>query len=149
MSELDLFSTEVVRLERECNATFDRCGSRVTVTPPPMDTDEDWLVVISPSQAAISNAVGILAEAGYEWEGDTEHYQDVAGNTFMSWRKGNVNLIVTANADFAHKHHVATALCKRLNLAGKQDRLAVFQAVLYANVWTPPPEAGTVNEGEK
>ena len=134
-----MFSAEVITLERECNANFDCCGSRVTVSPAPQDTDEDWLVVIRSGRKNVSKAVGILAENGYKWEGDSEHYQDVAGDTFMSWRKGNVNLIVTANADFAHKHHVATSLCKRLNLANKEDRLAVFQAVLYANAWIPPP----------
>lgn len=107
------------------------CGSRVTVYPAPRNTDADFLIEIQ--QAEVSGMVARLASEGFKWEGATEHYQDVAGNTFMSWRKGEVNLIVTSNGDFAAKHRVATALCKRLNLLDKQDRIAVFKAVLYAS----------------
>jgi hypothetical protein len=78
--------------------------------------------------------VNLLSGAGFQWEGN-EHYQDASGD-FMSWRSAEkVNLIVTASAAFAARHRVATALCKRLNLMDKADRIALFQAVLYGNEW--------------
>lgn len=105
------------------------CGSQITCDPAPTDTDRDYLVEVRPDQGSVADAVSELSNARFHWEG-SEHYQDAAG-TFMSWRKDNVNLIVTSNSDFAAKHRVATNLCRRLNLLDKKDRIALFQAVLY------------------
>lgn len=110
--------------------TVNPCGSRVTCDPQPAYSDWDYLVH-APDMAAVSHVVtDVLPKAGFSWEGNA-HYQNVAADGFMSWRKGDVNLIVTSNADFASRHRVATSLCKRLNLMDKQDRIALFQAVLY------------------
>ena len=113
------------------------CGSRVTCSPPPIDTDADYLVQILPAsniQDAVASVVNELSGSGFQWEG-SEHYQDAAGE-FMSWRSDdNVNFIVTADPIFAERHRAATALCKRLNLLDKQDRIALFQAVLYGVEW--------------
>ena len=114
----------------ECRVT--PCGSRVTCNPPPTDTDQDYLVAANGKQS-VAEAVNILSAHGFSWEGN-EHYQDVAESTFMSWRKGDVNFIVSANPDFVRRHHAATALCTRFNLLEKADRVALFQAVLYANI---------------
>lgn len=114
--------------------SIEMCGSKVTCNPPPQDTDTDYLVVIRPEEDYISETVSALTNDGYEWEGSQKHYQDEAGNNFMSWRRGKINLIVTASADFAAKHRIATAICKRLNLMQKADRVMVFQAVLYGNL---------------
>ena len=113
------------------------CGSRVTCSPAPTDTDADYLVVIPNTHGAVADAVGKLGEAGFKWEGG-EHYQ-IAANTFMSWRKGDVNLIVTRNSSFAVKHGVATSICKKLNLMSKDDRIMVFKAVLYGTLPDAPP----------
>ena len=107
------------------------CGSRVTCDPPPTDTDQDYLVVVPDESGKVGRVVDILHENGFAWEG-SEHYQ-MAADTFMSWRKGDVNLIVTRNPEFARRHKLATAICKRLNLMRKADRIAVFQGVLYDN----------------
>ncbi len=107
------------------------CGSRVTCNPPPLDTDRDYLVVVPNDADAVRNVVMSLESNAFRWEG-SEHYQDAAGE-FMSWRRDDVNLIVTANQSFAMRHRAATAVCKRLNLQNKSDRIAVFQAVLYGN----------------
>lgn len=113
--------------------TVEPCGSRVTCSPAPTDTDADYLVQIRDDQEAVGRAVNEMSRAGFIWEGN-EHYQSAASD-FMSWRDGDVNLIVTANPTFASRHRVATALCKRLNLLDKRDRIALFQAVLYGNKW--------------
>lgn len=116
----------------EC--TIEPCGSRVTCNPPPVDTDEDYLVQIRDDRETVGRVVNELSRAGFKWEGN-EHYQDAAGD-FMSWRsEANINLIVTANPEFARRHRTATALCKRMNLMAKNDRISLFQAVLYGNEW--------------
>ena len=113
--------------------TIEPCGSRVTCNPAPLNTDADYLVVAPPLKMQIvSDLVCLLGEHKFTWEG-SEHYQDAAASGFMSWRRDDVNLIVTADQQFAARHRAATALCKRLNLLSKPDRVAVFQAVLYSN----------------
>jgi hypothetical protein len=52
-------------------------------------------------------------------------------NVFVSLRSGDVNLIVTSDARFAARFLVATRLATQLNLLNKNDRVALFQAVLY------------------
>lgn len=111
------------------------CGSRVTCNPAPKDTDADYLVQMERTDTdTVGRVVNELSAAGFKWEGG-EHYKDAAASDFMSWRKDDTNLIVTANAGFANRHRVATALCTRLNLLDKADRIALFQAVLYGNEW--------------
>lgn len=109
----------------------DPCGSRVTCSPPPADTDRDFLVMI-PQEYDVAHVITVLSDAGFAWEG-SEHYRDAAGS-FMSWRRDDLNLIVTSNAEFATRHRAATGVCKRLNLLDKGDRVALFQAVLYGTL---------------
>lgn len=118
---------------RAARCTVTPCGSRVTCRPEPALSDYDYLV-FCPDARAVSQAVSIMSSHGFLWEG-SEHYQNAAASGFMSWRGGEVNLIVTSDPGFAARHAVATKLCSRLNLMNKQDRIAVFQAVLYAKEW--------------
>ncbi len=117
--------------------TIESCGSQVTCFPPPGEkSDYDFLVTVIPEtdggvQAAISNIVCILSETGWKWEGSPEHYQNQASNGFMSWRKGQFNLIITANQDWASRHRAATQVCKQFNLMEKNQRISVFKAALY------------------
>lgn len=120
---------------REIGCEVELTGSRAICDPPPTDTDQDWLVLTMASEADVRLVVNKLGEAGFHWEG-SQHYQQVAASDFMSWRKGDLNLIVTANLTFAERHRAATSVCKRLNLLAKDDRVAVFQAVLYGRIWS-------------
>lgn len=110
------------------------CGSRVTCNPPPAGTDQDYLVEVPHGEKNVRDAMDAFGSAGFHWEG-SEHYQNAMADGFMSWRKDDVNLIVTSNAGFAARHRAATALCTRLNLMEKADRIALFQAVLYGAIW--------------
>lgn len=123
---------QILTTLRDLGCEVEPCGSRVTCSPAPTDTDQDFLILTPAENAVVSKVVGKLSDADFKWEG-SEHYQTVAATHFMSWRKGDVNLIVTASKGFAKKHRAATSVCKRLNLLEKPDRVAVFQAVLYAN----------------
>jgi hypothetical protein len=117
------------------------CGSRVTNNPAPEESDWDYLIHILPScssydkEHALVNVCEALHSLGWVHEG-SEYYQSKAHTMildggFMSWRREEVNLIVVLDDRFAHQHRLATCLCTKLNLPDRDDRVAVFQAVLY------------------
>jgi len=100
-------------------------GSRITCDPPVMDTDEDWLLLVKslPKFRAIATKV-----FGWDLGSSLEGMEN-----FASFDKGDVNLIVTEKREFFHKFMCASDICKRLNVLEKEDRIFVFQAVLYGN----------------
>lgn len=100
-------------------------GSRVTCDPAPTDTDEDWLALVR------EVPVGRLQEAGFGQEGSPEFYTGNDAGGFQSWRRGEINLITTQSDEFYRLFLTATYLAKRFNLLRKQDRIALFQAILY------------------
>lgn len=100
-------------------------GSRVICDPMPIDSDYDFLVYDSSRNPLAKD----LAALGFAEEGEALYPGQ--SNVFTSWRRDDLNLIVTCDPDFSQKHRLATALCKRLNLLQKPDRIAVFQALLY------------------
>lgn len=111
------------------------CGSRITCTPPPTDTDRDFIVLAGGLKFEI--LVTRLHGAGWELGGsdceaaeDQDMHQDAKFNSF---KKGVDNLIVTQSENFYNRFVAATHVSKRLNLLKKEDRIALFQAVLYAN----------------
>ena len=111
-----------------------RTGSRVICNPPELDTDDDYVVLVRDANAFRLQAV----ELGWETSEGSEVPQ------FESFRKVDVNLIVTTDEAFFKRFDAATHVAARLNLRNKDDRIALFQAVLYANKWTPEPaESGS------
>lgn len=125
---------DVFQRLKDIGCIVEPCGSRVTCNPAPTDTDRDYLVIVPQEDDAVSDVVALLSNRCYQWEG-SEHYQQAARNDFMSWRHDDINLIVTRNHDFVKRHRAATHVCARLNLLRKDDRVAVFQAVLYGTKW--------------
>ena len=124
---------EVIKKLRAAGCVVKMCGSKVTCDPPPFGTDTDYRVSVPRGETFVRDVVSILGDEGFQWEG-SEHYQDAAASGFMSWRKGDVNFIVSSNREWLAKHVVATAPSKRLNLLEKADRIALFPAVLYGKV---------------
>lgn len=125
------------------------CGSRITCNPPPLDTDEDYLLFVDAQydgMRLIKDGVTRMYELesylklnGWELGGSlpTDITVTIPEDAqFASWTLGDLNLIITCSPAFYQRHMAATALCKRLNLLEKRDRIAVFQAVLYANTVT-------------
>lgn len=104
-------------------------GSRVTCSPPPVDTDEDWLVLVR------SDPAEAMREAGYSQDGSPDFYTGNDRGGFRSWRKGDVNIVTTEEFQFYDLFVTATMLAKRFNLMNKGDRIALFQAVLYGVRW--------------
>jgi hypothetical protein len=109
-------------------------GSRVTSDPPPVDTDEDWLVLIKSGFRGRFWADSVFGREDVECPDESEGYGGLSGtNEFESVRFGNVNLIVVSydRKSFFDRFLVATNLAKRFNLRDKKHRIALFQGVLY------------------
>lgn len=115
-------------------------GSRVTCWPAPTDTDEDWLLLVSPD-----NADELTTLVSETFGHDGSDMTDVELNTpedhrFNSYSDGQVNLIITTSEVFHRRFLAATSVARRLNLLRKEDRIALFQAVLYGNRCDQPSQ---------
>ena len=115
-------------------------GSRVTCNPAPTGTDEDW-VCLAPRQArswaADKDWKTALFLAGYEQGGSAvpdDGNRLPEDQRFLSFTKGDINLIVTESPEFFRRFLAATDVAKHLNLLDKADRIRLFQAVLYGNI---------------
>jgi hypothetical protein len=114
---------------------FEPVGSRETCDPAPIGTDWDFLCFVKDFYGTIAD----LKEIGFDDEGseicdeDGEEHIDMR---FVSMKRGIVNLIVTDKRLFYDRFLAATSVAKRLNLLKKEDRIALFQAVLYGNIST-------------
>lgn len=133
LSDFDV--TTAVELVIRYGAEVTPCGSRVTCDPPPTDTDADFLVFLPEyDMQRVSDVVLWLeADRGYALD-DNEHYQVLVQSSFASLKRGEVNLLLTASRDWRDRHVRATALCRRLNLSDKSDRIALFQTILYDKI---------------
>lgn len=107
-------------------------GSRVTCSPPPTGTDQDWLVFVGEDdwqQFADQLLANGWKVGGSIIPADIDYTP--ACNRFNSFTKGEDNVIATASNEFHCRFLAASSVAKRLNLLSKQDRIALFQAVLY------------------
>lgn len=105
-------------------------GSMATCDPPPIDTDEDYIMLVRNTQQAIDRFI----QAGYELESEIYVHEDdesISISEFVSLRHGKTNLIIAKNISFFRKFLIATDLAKRFNLMDKKDRIDLFQAILY------------------
>lgn len=99
-------------------------GSRVTCDPPVMDTDNDVLVLLTPDQ--FQEMMGAIYEADGDRCGDD--YGD--DHELMPMRLGEMNYLMTVERDYYSEFLRVTAVVKHLNLLCKDDRKAVFKAIL-------------------
>ena len=100
-----------------------RTGSREICNPPPTDTDEDWLIYTT-QLADLQDEV--YADGFRMGAVQAERYPD---SETMSWRKGEINLIITASAEEFDLWETATKLAKKFNLLKKEDRIRLFHAI--------------------
>ena len=99
-------------------------GSRVTVDPIPEGADHDWLVLVEKEPSG-----NVLMDSDdYKLEG------------FTCIQVHDIDYIVTHNQDFFNKWLLGTHVAKGLNLHKKDDRILLFQAILYGNAWGKPTE---------
>jgi hypothetical protein len=122
-------------------------GSRVTCDPPPMDTDEDYLVLVKDSKVAVAGlkAIGFEYSSTPEQIEKYEQLNQSAQWKFTSLWFGDINYIVTDSQFFFERFLTATYVCKTLNLLKKEDRIMVFEAIrggtFYHKMgtdWHPP-----------
>lgn len=108
-------------------------GSRVTCSPIPSDSDEDWLFL----SEDIHGFVHAAEQIGFEAGGSMIDCYAAGACDFISLKRENedvtLNLIVTQSSEFKRRFIVATNFAKRMNLLKKEDRISLFQAVLYGN----------------
>jgi hypothetical protein len=119
-------------LHKQINAV----GSRVTCSPAPTNTDQDWLVLV-PHASYDAFAKSLMAD-GWEVGGSAIPVDDDYRNPhekFNSFTKGDDNVIATCSEEFHRRFLSATATA--LNLLEKRDRINLFQAVLYAAICDP------------
>jgi hypothetical protein len=122
-------------------------GSRVTCNPPPTDTDEDYLVLVSDRRTAVAG----LKAIGFEYSSTPEQVEKYEQMNFSAQWKftslwfGDINYIVTDSQFFFERFLTATHVCKTLNLLKKEDRIMVFEAIrggtFYHKMgteWHPP-----------
>lgn len=119
-------------------------GSRVTCSPAPVDTDEDYLCLVPDEDGASAH----LEAMGFTQDGMPEFYTGNDAGGFRSFRRGDVNVVTTNSQGFFNQFMTATELAKRFNLLEKADRIALFQAVLYGvdayNLEQREPEEGAL-----
>ena len=108
-------------------------GSRVTCNPTPENTDADYLILLSPKSSFFFQK---LEEEGYIQDGSV--IQDVVNkippeDRFYSFSKKPINIIATKSPKFFFRFMAATHVATQLNLLDKEQRIMLFQAVLYGN----------------
>jgi hypothetical protein len=103
---------------------YELVGSRITVDPPPTDTDLDVLILCEPDLDA---AISACHRYGFNDDGS---YKELP-SCFWSVRRGDLNLILTNDKEFYDLFCLASYVCKTLNVVSKKDRITVFQAILY------------------
>lgn len=111
-------------------------GSRITCNPPPTDTDQDVLVFVDEERASqfifeMEN-IGFSVELGEGYAADALNSGE--SDRFQSYRLDDVNLIVTVDEQFYKRFAYATEIAKRANLMEKEERIKLFQAILYGNM---------------
>lgn len=119
----------VVLLDPRNGLVYEKVGSRVTSSVFDPDADHDYLVY----EEDFMWLDDLLKREGYTtsktWYQPTE-------NLFTSYRNGDINILVTPNAEFFRKFMLATRLATKFDLTDKQDRIALFQAILYGKEYT-------------
>jgi len=125
-------------LEGKC-IQYELVGSRITCDPAPTGTDQDVLVLTTPHLWR-QELEPMLLGAGYTLDGsdcgNQAEYMEEEELSFQSYKLDDLNLIITFHDGFYQRFMAATKVAKKLNLLDKDDRVMLFQAVLYGN---PPP----------
>ena len=98
-------------------------GSRFTCDPPVMDTDEDYVCLMTDED--------VLFDLGFTCTTQEDTTYELSD--FTTWRHKHLNLVVTESLPFFEKFVEATNEAKRLNILEKGERIKLFQKMLYGN----------------
>lgn len=102
--------------------------------------DQDYLVWCPADQ--LPHVEADLLDCGWTPESGQLEYrpEGSAANDapFGSWRKGELNIILTDRREFAELHRLGTAVLKQIKLDDKDARKYVMYAILYGEMWSGP-----------
>ena len=106
-------------------------GSRVTCSPPPMDTDEDFLLLVENMNDSVVKLfdIGFSPHMTPEQADEYRNLRSATGGKFASLRFGDINYIITESAFFFDRFLTATHICKTMNVMDKQHRILIFHGV--------------------
>lgn len=113
---------DYIQIPKELYTTVSLTGSSYICNPPVTDTDIDFVV--------LSNNCDEL----YNWLEKNvfkTNFEDYAIGEFRSYKRGVINLIVTNDLIFYKRFVKATEIAKKLNLLDKQQRITLFDFVMY------------------
>lgn len=124
-------------------------GSRVICDPPPKDTDDDYLMLTW--EGALDALVEKLTKTDKYVLGGSMYYNSNEAITIQDWsngfeginynkvfrsyKKGDVNIIVTLDPHYFKLFTRATGLAKKLNLLKKEDKVALFETIVRDVEW--------------
>jgi len=127
---------EYVNIPEKYYEKYIRTGSSVICNPPVLDTDIDF-VIKSKDVDIIKNYLSCELKfnvlTGEESEANYEGL-NIGSEYFYSLKKDNINIMLVQDESFFIKWLNATLLAKKLNLLKKEDRITLFQYVLYDNI---------------
>lgn len=116
-------------------------GSRYTVDPPPMDTDDDVIALVAEQPKPST-----MAKLGWKVDGEPDKYDNTK---LVSYRNGTKNIVLTTSKNYYVRMCAASELCKAMNLPHKEDRIAIHQAiadghffVIGSSIDPPLPDRG-------
>jgi hypothetical protein len=101
-------------------------GSRVTCVPPPVGTDQDYLMFVDAGVQRFDVIIALLLD---DWNHGGSCEPGEEGDGWATFRKDDENIILTWDLDFHDSFLAASAGAKALNLLNKEERIILFQAV--------------------
>lgn len=101
-------------------------GSSVICNPPVLDTDFDYVILVKYDSYELDT---LLEQQGFK-----TNYADYDIEDFRSYKQGQINYILTDNIEWFEKMRVATNLAKKLNLLDKQQRINLFDYVMFGEI---------------
>lgn len=113
---------DYLQIPKELYQQVAQTGSSYTCNPPVTDTDIDF-VIYSQDWDKL-----------HDWcekNAFKTNFEDYELEEFRSYKRGIINLIVTNDATFYRRFVKATELAKQLNLLDKQQRIDIFDFVMY------------------
>lgn len=102
-----------------------KTGSSYTCNPPVENTDVDFIIYTKHPKELLH-----WLDQQKFCPHNSDYPLEITG-LFTSLKKENINLIITDQEKFYELFLTATQLAKKLNLLDKQQRITLFQYILY------------------
>lgn len=108
-------------------------GSKYICNPPVLNTDEDWIFDCSAEGQMEAADKFLKIHDFFMCDMAEDEYDDIRAN-FTPYRLGYMNFILCNNKSFYKKFVFATELAADMNLLDKDNRIRLFQAILYNKI---------------